>query len=44
MLTGTVQRASLRTSDHVSTGMRLRGLGVRFRMHNLRLEEFPGSL
>jgi len=44
LLTGTVQRASLWTSDHVSTGMRLRGLGVRFRMHNLRLEEFPGSL
>ncbi|MGO9058702.1 MAG: hypothetical protein ACLQU2_15130 [Candidatus Binataceae bacterium] len=44
LLTGTVQRDSLRTSDHVSTGMRLRELGVRFRMNNLRLEEFPGSL
>jgi len=43
LLAGTVQRNSLRVNDNASVGMRLRRLGVRFRMNNLRLEEFPGG-
>jgi len=44
LLAGTVQRNSLEMNADASVGMRLRGLGVRFRMNNLRLEESPGSL
>ena len=44
LLAGTVHRSSLEMNDDASVGMRLRGLGVRFRMNNLLLEEFSGSL
>jgi hypothetical protein len=38
LLTGVVHRSSLRESNHYSIGMRLRSLGVTFRMNNLCLE------
>jgi hypothetical protein len=38
LLTGVVHRSSLRDTDHYSIGMRLRALGVSFRMNNLCLE------
>jgi hypothetical protein len=44
LLAGTVRRNALEMNDHASVGMRLRGLGVRFRINNLRLEESSGSL
>ena len=40
ILEGTVYRASLSSNDYASTGMRLRAIGLRFRMSNLCLEEF----
>jgi hypothetical protein len=43
ILAGTVRRDSLRTRDHLSIGMRLRAIGISFRMQNLRLEEIEPS-
>ena len=41
ILVGTVyRRDSLTTNDYASTGMRLRAIGLSFRMSNLCLEEF----
>jgi hypothetical protein len=39
ILCGTVHRDSLRADDYASTGMRLRAIGLSFRMSNLCLEE-----
>jgi hypothetical protein len=39
ILSGTVHRDSLRANDYASTGMRLRAIGLSFRMSNLCLEE-----
>ncbi len=39
ILAGTVYRNSLTTNDYASTGMRLRAIGLSFRMSNLCLEE-----
>jgi hypothetical protein len=40
ILVGTVYRDSLSTNYYASTGMRLRAIGLSFRMSNLCLEEF----
>ena len=44
ILSGTVYRGdSLRANDYASTGMRLRAIGLSFRMRNLCLEEVEAS-
>jgi hypothetical protein len=43
ILAGTVRRDSLNTRHHLSIGMRLRAIGITFRMQNLRLEELEPS-
>jgi hypothetical protein len=43
ILSGTVHRDSLRANDYSSTGMRLRAIGLSFRMSNLCLEEVEAS-
>jgi hypothetical protein len=43
ILLGTVCRDSLRTCEYSSIGMRLRAIGLSFRMNNLCLEEIETS-